>query len=116
MRFLKKQKDRTASKGDDLMSGGAAAGAASVAYMAAVANAIKACGTLVRVHPQEFEKILARSERPLVVRTEGGLFSASYKYLTGYRGLAFFCKSKTELELPGDTELINANKIVMPEL
>ena len=95
-------------------SSGAAAGA--VASASAVANAIKASGTLVRVEPGEFARILKLQLRPLVVRAEGGLFTKSYKYLTSYSGLAFYCKSAAELRLPQSAELIEAAKIHIPEL
>ncbi len=85
-------------------------------YYAAVVNAVKACGTLVRVEPEEFLKILGFQENPLVVRSVGGLFAVSFKYLTTYRGLAFHCKSQTELRLPAEAELINATKFSMPDL
>ena len=72
-----------------MANGGAAgAGAAGAAAAAAIANAIKASGVLVRLDPEEFAKLLARAEAPLVVAAEG--FWGGYKYLTSYRGLAFF--------------------------
>lgn len=88
----------------------------SVAYIATLANAIKACGTLVRVEPSEFLRILSLQEDPLVVRSVGGFLSTSYKYLTTYRGLAFHCKNRTELPLPETAQLINANKISIPDV
>ena len=90
----------------------AAAAAASIA----IANAIKACGTIVRVEPDEFLRILSLQEKPLIVTNKGGFLSTSYRYLTSYKGLAFFCKSRTELYLPGDSQLINANKISIPDM
>lgn len=89
---------------------------ATAAYLAVVANAVKASGTVVRVDASEFERILSLGDRPLVVKSTGGVFSTAHKYLTSYRGLAFYCKSATELALPGDTELIRANKISIPDL
>ncbi len=102
------------------MSAGAVAGttgaAGSAGYAAAMANAIKACGTVVRVDPEVFTEMLARQDSPLVVRTVGGIFSTSYRYLTSYRGLAFHCKSPTELRLPQGTELIHVKKMSMPDI
>jgi len=95
-----------------MMGGAPAAAAASIA----IANAIKACGTIVRIEPDEFLRILSLQEKPLIVRNKGGFFSASYRYLTSYKGLAFFCKSRTELHLPGDSQLINANRISIPDM
>lgn len=82
----------------------------------AMMNAIKACGTLVRVEPEEFARILSLADRPLVVRSAGGVFSKSYRYLTSYRGLAFHCKSPAELYLPADAEVVNAARISIPDL
>lgn len=96
------------------MSG--AAGASTAVIIATIANAIKACGTLVRVEPQEFLKIIGKQEQPLIVRTSAGVFSNSIKYLASYKGLAFHCKSKMELNLPAKAELINAKKFSIPDI
>ena len=89
-----------------------AAGAGAVA--AAIANAIKASGVVVRVSPPDFENILKRSEKPLVIFATGGFLSTNYQYLTSYKGLAFFTKSPSPMELSPKIELILANKIWMP--
>lgn len=90
-----------------------AAGAAAAA--AAIANATKASGVIVKVSPDNFSSILGRVERPLVVHATGGLFSTHYKYLTSYKGLAFFTKSAVPLALPVGTELVNAQSIWIPQ-
>lgn len=92
----------------------AAGGGAAAAAMAAIAQAIKASGAIVRVEPSDFTKILSRTSRPLVVTAKGGLFKPNYQYLTAYKGLMFFTKSPTELMLPGDTEIIAAREIWIP--
>jgi hypothetical protein len=92
----------------------ATSGATAAAAAAAVANAIKASGTIVRVSPTNFLKILSKSDEPLVVVAEGGVFSISYQYLTSYKGLAFFTKSKEPLQLDGSAEIITADKIWIP--
>ena len=38
-----------------------------------IANAVKASGTVVRIEPAEFLKILKKIESPLIVYAEGGL-------------------------------------------
>lgn len=91
--------------------GGAVAPAAAAA---AIANAIKASGVIVRVESADFETILNKAEKPLVVCAQGGFFSTNYQYLMGYRGLAFFCKSATPLTLPMSVETIQAKKIWIP--
>jgi hypothetical protein len=88
--------------------------AAGAAAGAAIANAIKASGVLVRLEPEEFAKILARAKEPLVVITEGGFFTSKFQYLTSYKGLAFFSKSKSALQLPAGTEVVPARKINIP--
>jgi hypothetical protein len=89
-----------------------AAGAAAAA--AAIAEAIKASGVLVRVEPAEFRKILMRVKDPLVVTTQGGFFSTNYQYLVSYKGLAFFTKSGAPLELPTGCETVAARSINIP--
>lgn len=86
-----------------------AAGAA-----AAIARAIKASGVIIRVDPREFQNILGKIDRPLVVCAEGGLFSAKHQYLVSYKGLAFFTKSNAPIMLPSGAETILAKKIWVP--
>lgn len=90
-----------------------AAGAAGAA--AVMANALKAMGPIVCVEPQEFLAILERIEKPLVVHSPSG-FLTKYKYLTSYKGLTFFTKSKDALLIPGSVETITAKKIMVPEM
>jgi hypothetical protein len=96
------------SGGKDMADGGAAAVAA-----AAIADAIKASGVLVRVEPEEFAKLLGRTKEPLIVTAEG-FFRKKYQYLTSYKGLAFFTKSSTPLALPGGAEVVRAGRISIP--
>lgn len=91
-----------------------ASGAESAAAAAAIANAIKASGAIVRVEPQDFMAILSRSQSPLVVTAPGGLFQGKYNYITSYKGLAFFAKSSEPLMLGGNVELVQAAKIWIP--
>ena len=90
------------------MSAGAAAAAA------AVAQAIKASGAIVRVEPQDFLRILNRQQEPLVVQASGGFFSTSYQYLSSYKGLAFFTKAPFPLTLPSGCEVVQSQKIWIP--
>jgi hypothetical protein len=89
----------------------AAAGAAAVA---AIANAIKASGVVVRVSPENFANILRRVENPLIVYNQGGLFTTKYQYLTSYKGLAFHTKSREQIDLPTSAEVIIADSIWIP--
>lgn len=87
---------------------------AGAAGAAAIAQAIKASGTIVKVEPGEFERILARQPGLLVVTARGGFFSTNHQYLTSYKGLAFFSQSATPLSLPSSHEVVVAQKIWMP--
>jgi hypothetical protein len=55
---------------------------ASVVYAAVLANAAKACGTIVTLAEHGFLRILASQESPLVVFAKGGFFSTHYRYVT----------------------------------
>lgn len=87
----------------------------AAAARAAMIQAVKASGTLVRVEPEEFNKLLAKMEAPLVVTATGGLFTRKFLYLTSYKGLAFFASSRTQLQLPYKAEVVAAGKIWMPQ-
>jgi hypothetical protein len=91
---------------------GAEAGA--VGAENAVADAIKASGAIVRVEPGDFEAILDKSEAPLVVMAQGGVFKTKYHYLTAYKGLIFYTRTPMPLEVPRKAELIIAKKIWVP--
>jgi len=86
----------------------------AAAVAAAIAQAIKASGVLIRVSPNDFQKILRKVEQPLVIYAKGGFFTANHQYLTSYKGFAFFTKTTTEIILPPATETVVANKIWIP--
>jgi hypothetical protein len=92
------------------LSGAAAAAAAA----GAVAQATKASGTIVRLEPREFQKLLDRNPESLVVHTIGGLFSPKHRYLMGYKGLAFYTAAPETLQLPSRCEVVEARKIWIP--
>jgi hypothetical protein len=89
---------------------GAAAGAAA----AAIAKAVKASGTIVSLEPHEFQRLLSHNTGVLVVRAPGGFFSSGHKYLTSYKGLAFYTSSSEPLTIPRACEVIDAKKIWVP--
>jgi len=91
------------------MTNGAAGAAA-----AAIAQASKASGAIVRVEPPDFMTILSRAEKPLVVMAQGGLITKNHQYLTGYKGLVFFTKSVSPLQFSSKVELVVAKKIWIP--
>ena len=69
---------------------------------------------IVRVAPEEFQRILDRHKDPLVVHAMGGLFRKNYQYLVGYKGLAFYTTSPEPLNLPGPAEVVLARSIWTP--
>ena len=89
------------------MSAGGAAAAAMIA-------AIGASGVIVRVEPDDFVALLQRQPGALVVHATGGFFSTDYRYLTSYKGLAFYTKARAPLDLPRGTELVQAKSIWVP--
>ena len=89
-------------------------GAETAAIQAAIANAIKASGVVLRVDPENFLRIVAKAEKPLVICATGGFISMSYRYLTSYKGFAFFTKTKTPLDLSPKIETVLAQKIWIP--
>lgn len=93
-------------------AGGATGGQEAV--YAAIAQAIKASGAIVRVEPEDFLKILSKTKDPLVVTAKSGVFKANYRYLTGYKGLAFYTKSGTPLMLPSSAEVVSSKQIWIP--
>jgi len=81
---------------------------------AAIANAIKASGVVVRVSPEDFASILRRVEKPLVIYSKGGFFTTKHHYLTSYKGFAFYTKSANQMDLPKSVEVIIAQSIWIP--
>jgi len=90
------------------MSGGAAAAAA------AIAQAIKASGTIVSVEPGEFLRLLKYNAEGLVVHAPGGWLYKSHRYLMSYKGLAFCTLAPERLPLPSRCETVEAAKIWVP--
>jgi hypothetical protein len=88
--------------------------AAGGAVAAAIANAIKASGVVVRVDSVNFQAILRKVEKPLIIYAEGGVFSTNYQYIISYKGFAFFTKSSAPLLLPSGVEIVKTNKIWIP--
>jgi hypothetical protein len=92
------------------MSAAAAAGAAA----AAIANAIKASGVVVRVQPEDFVNIVRKVDKPLIIQSEGGIFSKNYQYLASYKGFAFFTRSSQPIQFASGVEIVMAKKIWIP--
>jgi len=89
-------------------------GEAAAAAAAAIANAVKATGAIVRVSPEEFSRILARIEQPVIVTGKGGFMWRKFQYLTNYKGFFFFTQADSAMQLPYKAELIAASNIWIP--
>ncbi|CAN5881004.1 hypothetical protein BH23GEM9_BH23GEM9_26130 [soil metagenome] len=95
------------------MTGAAGGGAASAA--AAIALAIKASGALVRIEPGDFEELVQRIPHPLVLHQgPRGVLSRKHQYATSYRGFVFFARTRDELFLPDNLEMIEVKTIWIP--
>jgi hypothetical protein len=88
--------------------------AAGGAVVAAMVQAIKASGAIVRVSPDDFLTLLARAESPLVVTAQSRFFGTRHQYLMPYKGLVFSAVSPTPLTLVAGAEVIRAQKIWIP--
>jgi len=87
----------------------------AAAHAAILANAIKASGSIVRVEPEVFARLLGRVDKPLVVYMQGGFFSKNHQYLTSYKGLTFYTKSGEQIDVPKSAEIIVAEKMWTPQ-
>lgn len=87
---------------------------AAAAAHAAMIQAVKASGTLIRVEAEEFQKLVNKSDSPLVITAPGGFFTKHIKYLTSYKGLSFYTQSSKPLTLPYKAEVVAARTIWMP--
>lgn len=98
-----------------------AADADEEAEASAIVQAIKASGAIVEMAPQDFLEILSRTQKPLIVvdrqRRDRGFLSTpvySYRYLTEYKGLMFYTRTKSKLQMPVDAEMIYAKSMWIP--
>jgi hypothetical protein len=87
---------------------------AATAAHAAIAQAIKASGAIVKISPEGFKSLLQHASAPLVVTSSGGFLSKRFEYLMGYKGLVFFTSSKEQIGLPSSTEIVTVQKIWIP--
>jgi hypothetical protein len=89
-------------------------GAAGGAAVAAMVQAIKASGVVVRVEPDVFARLLNQNAQGLVVHAPGGMFYRKHTYLMGYKGLAFWTRSAEAMHIPNTCQVVEAKKIWAP--
>lgn len=77
-------------------------------------NALKMSGVFVKLDRSDFQNLLNRNENLAVVVYESNFFGTKFTYITSHKGLAFFCKTKEALSVPGRHEVFNAKSITLP--
>lgn len=86
-----------------------------LAFTAMAASTIQQSVTVVRVEPEEFQRVSYLQDYPLIVSAKSSsFFSTNYKYLTTYRELIFYYFSPTALRLPDNAEIVKAKKLNLP--
>lgn len=85
------------------------------AAAAAIAQAIKASGAIVRVEPAVFQSLIWKAQAPLVVTAPAGWRGQRFAYLAGHRGLVFYTKSDERLDLGSNAEVVEAKQIWVPQ-
>ena len=92
-------------------------GAVTAAAVArAAGEAIKTCGPIITLGSQSFYDLVRTLVDPLVVTSQTGLFGKMHHYVTTWRGLTFYARSKTALPLQDKATLLEAERITVPEL
>ena len=92
------------------------AGAAAAAAHAAMVQATKASGVIVRVDEAAFLTLVDMNPEPVVVSAPHNIFLGKkrIRYMTSYRGLAFVTESKGELIISDHADRVMAQKIWLP--
>jgi hypothetical protein len=88
--------------------------AGATVAIAAMIQAVRAIGVIVKVEPPEFLKIVEQQSEPLIVHAPYGVFGGKHAYLVSHKGLAFYTHAKGELRLPANAEIVNAKSIYIP--
>ena len=80
----------------------------------AAKHALRMSGVFVKLQPEDFQNLLNRNEGLAVVTTSTRFFGTTFTYVTAYKGLVFFCKSKNPLSVASRHEIINAQTVSLP--
>ena len=86
----------------------------AAAAQAAMVQAVKASGAIIRVEPDVFISIISKADKPLVVTSIGGIIKKEFRYLSPYKGLIFYTRNTDIIDLPGNAETISAKEIWIP--
>lgn len=78
-------------------------------------QAMRAIGPMVELPAKDFEALLRRLERPLIVVGRAGFFRNRYTFMTSHGGFIFAARSENMLTLPQGAEVVRAKKVWLPE-
>jgi hypothetical protein len=81
---------------------------------AAMIQAIRASGAIVRVEPRDFDRIVRKTPDALVIRARPATFSKHHQYLTSYRGFVFHTRTREQLQFASSVEIVEAKSIWVP--
>lgn len=71
-------------------------------------------GVFVKLQPEDFQNLLNRNEGLAVVTSSVSFFGTTFTYVTSYKGLVFYCKSKQQLSVASRHEIIRAQSVSLP--
>lgn len=77
-------------------------------------HALKMNGVFVKLERYDFQNLLNRNDNLAVVVYQNNFFGTTFTYVTSHKGLAFFCKTKEQLSIPGKHEIFNAASLALP--
>jgi hypothetical protein len=77
-------------------------------------QALKMNGAFIKLTPENFQNLLNRNEGLAVVTSSVTFFGTTFTYVTSYKGLIFFCKTKSQLSIAGRHETIQAESLSLP--
>lgn len=77
-------------------------------------HAPKMNGVFIKLQPEDFQNLLNRNEGLAVVTTSTSFFGTTFAYVTSYKGLVFYCKSKSQLSIASRHETIVAQSVSLP--
>lgn len=77
-------------------------------------NALKMNGVFVKLSPSDFQNLINRNDDLAIVVSQSVFFGTTFTYLTAYKGLTFYCKTKNQLSIPGKHEVFSAASLSLP--
>lgn len=78
-------------------------------------QALRMNGVFIKLTPEDFQNLLNRNEGLAVVTTSTHFFGTTFTYVTSYKGLIFYCKTKSQLSVSSKHESILAQSVALPQ-